>query len=651
MAILFCLTPIPAWGDGIEIDLDPSNAGGNQPHYRVQYLEDGNPAPLAADDAVIRVAGDPEITAMIITIVNVRPFDWLEADVVDEAITMDYFNGVLTLVGRAQPEIYMEIMRSLHYENTSENPADEIREIRIEARNTASVSDPAYCRVQVMPINDPPVNSVPVDQLTPQDIPLLFSVENGNAISFFDVDLGENSLRVFLTTDRGTLNLTEGGCGDIQGNHTASVLLMGSLDCLNAAMEGMEYRPEDQYHGIARIVVESDDLGSTGVTGPLTDRDIIDVTVAVTISPEDPPSANAGEDQAVDEYTDVTLDGRQSQPMPPTGNLTYRWEQISGMAVLRKTQNEARLAFVAPDSPPEGATLLFRLEVTDGQGQKDTDEVAVTVRDTGAPHAAVTEGQSQILSVDPFAEEVEDPHWVQTLGPPAPLSDPQALRPTFVAPSVGSYGDLLIFQLYAGGESQGPPVFRSVITVADNGITGFPDGVLSFRPIENTRMGIRVAGGDLVWLEGVDPKAVSDMRDRPGALIYGLVKIQIRLPQPGGTCGVIIYFSSPAPDGFEWFKQDPSLGWRAFPNAVFSPARDYVSLSLTDGGEVDLDGAENGYITDPSGLGKTYPDEGDSASEDSGDSGCFLNAVFGDALVHRAPPRQMHFSGDYGQDS
>ena len=58
------------------------------------------------------------------------------------------------------------------------------------------------------PVNDAPVNIVPVGQTTQLNIPKVFSTTNVNAISISDVDAGTGSETVTLSVLDGTLTLS-----------------------------------------------------------------------------------------------------------------------------------------------------------------------------------------------------------------------------------------------------------------------------------------------------------------------------------------------------------------------------------------------------------------------------------------------------------
>ena len=80
------------------------------------------------------------------------------------------------------------------------------------------------------------------------------------------------------------------------------------------------------------------------------------------------PTANAGPDQTVNEFSLVTLDGTGSSEFY-NDPLTYAWTQIAGTPVALSGANIARPSFTAPHQPPTGReTLRFSLTVTDQFG-------------------------------------------------------------------------------------------------------------------------------------------------------------------------------------------------------------------------------------------------------------------------------------------
>ncbi|NCP64650.1 MAG: hypothetical protein GW763_00410 [Paraglaciecola sp.] len=88
------------------------------------------------------------------------------------------------------------------------------------------------------------------------------------------------------------------------------------------------------------------------------------------------PVANAGNDQVVDENTEVDLIGTGSDT---DGSIaSYSWTQIAGTAVTLTATNTSTAAFTAPEISTN-ETLTFQLSVTDNQGATHSDSVNVSI--------------------------------------------------------------------------------------------------------------------------------------------------------------------------------------------------------------------------------------------------------------------------------
>jgi hypothetical protein len=169
-----------------------------------------------------------------------------------------------------------------------------------------------------------------------------------------------------------------------------------------------------------------------------------------------PPVANAGPDQSVNEGVTVTLNGSNSSD--PGGSIvSYQWTQTGGTAVTLSSSTLVQPTFSTPNVGPSSASLTFQLTVTDSGGLKATDTCTVNVTWVNAPPTAsagpdqtVNEGVTVTLngsgSSDPD-NGIGSYLWTQTGGAAVTLSSSTSAQPTFRAPNVGSGGTSLTFQL------------------------------------------------------------------------------------------------------------------------------------------------------------------------------------------------------------
>ena len=362
-----------------------------------------------------------------------------------------------------------------------------------------------------------------------------------------------------------------------------------------------------------------------------------------------PPTANAGPDQTVEEGATVTLDGSNSND-PDDGIASYLWTQTGGASVTLSDAAAVQPTFIAPNVGPDGESFTFQLTVTDNGGLQSTDTCVVNVTwqnitptANAGPDQTVEEGATVTLdgsnSSDPD-DGIASYLWTQTGGTSVTLSDASVAQLTFVAPPVDLSGTILTFQLRVE-DSEGLHSTDEVsVTVNDNGITGFPDDVVTVASSTGEPIGIKEnSGGNCVSLSAIDPSTIADTTNRPEDLIYGLIDMQIKVNTIGGIAIITIYLPDPAPDEYKWFKYGPNKGWYDYSdNADFNADRDKVTLTLVDGGIGDDDGIANGIIVNPAGLGITpTPPEPTPPPAPSGDGsrgGCFIaTAAYGSPMA------------------
>ncbi|MDO9105374.1 MAG: calcium-binding protein [Methylovulum sp.] len=109
-----------------------------------------------------------------------------------------------------------------------------------------------------------------------QDTPLIFSQQNGNAISVASVP--DHTLSVNLTANHGILTLGSTTHDlKVTGDKTWHIKLKGSLDAINVALANLSFIPKNGFSGLANLTVSSTDetLGN--------DTDSIAITVAQAI--------------------------------------------------------------------------------------------------------------------------------------------------------------------------------------------------------------------------------------------------------------------------------------------------------------------------------------------------------------------------------
>ncbi len=171
----------------------------------------------------------------------------------------------------------------------------------------------------------------------------------------------------------------------------------------------------------------------------------------------DPPAADAGTDQTVNEGSTVTLDGSGSSD-PDDGIASYLWERTAGPTVTLSSAAAARPTFTAPDFISGANTLTFRLTVTDNGSQSTSDTVTITVADVNQPPVADAGSDQSISEVGVTVtldgsnssdadDGIASYFWQQTDGPTVSLSNSATMQPTFISPNVAAGGESLAFSL------------------------------------------------------------------------------------------------------------------------------------------------------------------------------------------------------------
>ena len=178
--------------------------------------------------------------------------------------------------------------------------------------------------------------------------------------------------------------------------------------------------------------------------------DISDSTVAIFIAQNDSATADAGEDQTVDQGIEVTLDGQGFDDTDVSnllGSLTYNWTTPSGIVLSSSTAQSP--SFTAPDEI-DATSYIFYLVVNDGEYSSSPDSVTVTVLPNKPP--VVNAGSDQDVdqgtivtldgsaSSDPNNDDLEF-HWELWSSPSddgipveITLSDTAVANPSFTAP-------------------------------------------------------------------------------------------------------------------------------------------------------------------------------------------------------------------------
>jgi hypothetical protein len=222
------------------------------------------------------------------------------------------------------------------------------------------------------------------------------------------------------------------------------------------------------------------------VTDPHTASSSDTIVVHVSYTNQ-PPTAQAGDNQDANEGTAVHLDGSNSSD--PDGNdLTFSWEQIGGPTVLNLAgANTASPTFTAPDVTCSGPhVVVMRLTVNDGYGASDYADVNIDVANVNhnpTANAGMNQQKQEgdLVSLNGTGDDQDNEeiptltfHWMQTSGPLVTLRPSDGNPVSFTAPTIGGgdpdafvdLGFTLTVSDTCGGSTTTMPVVVHVANIA-----------------------------------------------------------------------------------------------------------------------------------------------------------------------------------------
>ena len=136
--------------------------------------------------------------------------------------------------------------------------------------------------ITVVPQNDAPVNTVPGNQVTDEDTPLVFNAANGNQITIADADAGNSLIEVTVSAANGTITLgstTGVSISNGTGAGDSTVTFVATQAIANGALDGLTFNPTENFNGSANITIMTNDLGNSGAGGAMQDMETINITL------------------------------------------------------------------------------------------------------------------------------------------------------------------------------------------------------------------------------------------------------------------------------------------------------------------------------------------------------------------------------------
>ncbi|NJL59971.1 MAG: DUF4347 domain-containing protein [Desulfobacteraceae bacterium] len=186
-----------------------------------------------------------------------------------------------TLNDHANPVTVQSLVRSLTYENTATIPTQVNRKVEVVVTDgDGGTSTPVTQEISLNSVNDAPVNTVPGIQTILEGQSITFSKDNGTTIAIWDVDASTGTLQVNVNVIHGTLTVADGSGATVTNNNSLSVSIVGTVDQINAALNGITYQPSTtDWYGDDTLTITTDDQGNTGSGGAKRDTDTVGIKV------------------------------------------------------------------------------------------------------------------------------------------------------------------------------------------------------------------------------------------------------------------------------------------------------------------------------------------------------------------------------------
>lgn len=409
----------------------------------------------------------------------------------------------------------------------------------------------------------------------------------------------------------------------------------------SCAVNGLE--EGTTYYFVVRAFVGDDESS---------DSNEVAYTLAAPELPADPDNDGDGQPDSVD--SDDDNDGmpdaweEQYDGLDPFINDAEGDLDGDGISNLDEYTHDSDPTQTAPNSPPQTPLLSFPVYGAEGVDLNPVLETESFMDDDGDSHEST---RYQIAMDENFANLVYD-HTSDINLTEFEIID------HILEPETTYYWRVSFYDHREGvSEWSEPFMFTTVdyYSAGDGNANGVPDtqeaggsvdldedgtvdvsqpGILCVSSPDSVNPYIAVktntAGARLVALKTYAYEQGRSLAANEPSLLTGLISFKLYLTEPEiSTVSITVYFSEAAPANSYWYKYDAEEGWSQYPNAVFSPDRKSVTLSIEDGGYGDQDGVRNGIIVDPAGLGYSST-TGDSVSTNTAaaETGCFIGTSF-----------------------
>ena len=343
-------------GAAIGIDLDTTQPGINR---TAVFPENAASLPVTSATQIILPPNVTQLSSATVVLQNQFAGDNLLVGTLPSGITVTITFGSIhvNLSGVASAADYIAAIQAIRFINTSDNPSTAVRIIDVTVTAIDGATATATTFVTIEAINDAPVNHLPGAQLASEDAVHVFSSANGNAITISDPDAGTSPITTALSVQHGTLTIAAmviAATGVVvSGNGTQTLIVTGPQSAINAALDGLAYLANVDFHGADSLLVSTNDNGATGGGGAL-----ITISLGSGISVVEVNDAPQGHDNTIAVVEDKSVTLRATD---------------FGFTDLRDNPADLLLAVKIATVPEDGHLTLAGADVMAGQVISFTD--------------------------------------------------------------------------------------------------------------------------------------------------------------------------------------------------------------------------------------------------------------------------------------
>jgi hypothetical protein len=240
--------------------------------------------------------------------------------------------------------------------------------ITIYSKNSKGERESTTFQLEVIKVNDPPVNFVTEPFELYEDTLVEFSEYS---ISITDIDAGINPISVYLSSNGGVFNNT----------NLSIIQLTGTVDEINSKLSLLTFTPFLNRVDPVRITLTTMDNGSSGLGGNQSDTDFIDITI---IPINDAPTIIAPESITIIEDNPITFSQQNNTQIvvddvdAATNNLKFELTTSSGRFKINGDVKE-----VFTSDLQNITNFLEQLTFIPSQNFNGIATVTLTVNDNG----------------------------------------------------------------------------------------------------------------------------------------------------------------------------------------------------------------------------------------------------------------------------